>query len=76
MSISDLHACFHKDANKRIRDTSLQRCHECFSPGTLQIGNLLHADSADMKADIFTKPFLEPAKWEKSVQHLGIKASC
>jgi len=56
---------------KRIHVVSIGRLNECYH-GDTKCATMEHADTSTMKADIFTKPFLEPAKWQFALQQIGI----
>jgi len=56
---------------KRIHGVSIGRLNECYH-GDNAVATMKHADSASMKADIFTKPFIEPYKWLKAYTDIGV----
>ena len=55
----------------RVHGVSIGRVHECYY-GDEPIASIRHADTTEMKADIFTKSFNEVGKWLYAVAHLGI----
>ena len=55
----------------RVHGVSIGRINESYF-GDNPIGTLQHCKSENMKADVFTKSFIEPAKWEHAVGMIGI----
>ena len=45
----------------------LEKCHGDHAVGTMQ-----HCASDDMKADVFTKSFVEVPKWEHAISLIGL----